>query len=109
MPVYESKLVNLMFGELMKKMILGIIALAITSSLYASDAGVASYIQGAGIKSYCDTKWTMTFWKENENGQVCKKIGKEKWMQSCFRAYSKIDRPTRDQITKVAKKQWKLK
>ena len=95
----------------MNKIIYGAITLAImtSASLHASNASDVAYLQGVAAKSYCGTKWTMTFWKDNENGKVCEKLGKKKWMQSCARAYSKIDSPSRDQITAVAKKQWNLK
>ena len=51
----------------------------------------------------------MTFWKNDSNGKVCQILGESKWVSSCALAYSKIDTPSIDQITKIAKKQWKLK
>jgi len=68
-----------------------------------------NYLTGIQVISYCNAKWTMTFWQDNENGKVCQNLGKNRWIRSCIYAYSKIKTPSNNQITKIAKKQWKLK
>ena len=90
----------------MKTTLIGILTLSFALSLNANES---AYFKGAMGQGYCNAKWTMTYWKEDANGKVCKELGKRKWINSCMLAYSKIDNPSREQITLTAKKQWKLK
>jgi len=56
MPVYESKLVNLIFGDfLMKKLVLGMVAVGLlASSLYAKKVTTCmSYLVGASSEMTC--------------------------------------------------------
>jgi len=90
----------------MKKFLIGTFLFITVSSVHAD---YASYMSGIAAQSYCDTKWTMTFHKKDKNGKLCTKIGKTKWIKSCIIAYSKFDAPSSNDITKIAKKQWKIK
>ena len=86
-----------------------LIVASLLLTTYSLSADEKSFFKGSMGQGYCNTKWTMTFWKSDENGRICTKLGKRKWINSCMLAYSKYNAPTRKQITETAKKQWNIK